>query len=75
MSFPRVTIEQDHAAGSLIVHEAGGTVTDAHGNPLVFGPDGILGAVGGIVATNLPSGSHRQVIEAAHKEAHSNAAP
>jgi 3'(2'), 5'-bisphosphate nucleotidase len=42
----------DHAAGMLVVEEAGGTVTDIHGLPLDFGHGGRLEANSGVVATN-----------------------
>ena len=42
----------DHAAGSLVVEEAGGTVTDATGAPLDFSRGRELGNTGGIVVTN-----------------------
>ncbi|MDX1740530.1 MAG: 3'(2'),5'-bisphosphate nucleotidase [Rhodothermales bacterium] len=42
----------DHAAGMLVVEEAGGTVTDIHGLPLDFGYGGRLEANSGVVATN-----------------------
>ena len=41
----------DHAAGALIVEEAGGRVTDIHGQPLNFG-QARLAAGGGVVASN-----------------------
>ena len=42
----------DHAAGSIIVTEAGGTVTDIHGRALDFSLGRTLSANKGIVATN-----------------------
>jgi 3'(2'), 5'-bisphosphate nucleotidase len=42
----------DHAAGALIVTEAGGTVTDIHGRPLEFHHGRELAANRGIVVTN-----------------------
>jgi 3'(2'), 5'-bisphosphate nucleotidase len=42
----------DHAAGSIIVTEAGGTVTDIHGRGLDFSLGRTLSANKGIVATN-----------------------
>ncbi len=42
----------DHAAGCVIVEEAGGRVTDLHGRPLDFGRGRDLGETGGIVVTN-----------------------
>lgn len=42
----------DHAAGSLLVEEAGGTVTDVHGKQLDFGLGFRLANNRGIIATN-----------------------
>jgi len=42
----------DHAAGSLLVKEAGGSVNDMNGDPLNFGLGRTLKANAGIVATN-----------------------
>jgi HAL2 family 3'(2'),5'-bisphosphate nucleotidase len=42
----------DHAAGVLITHEAGGKVTDVHGQPLDFSRGRQLDGNQGIVATN-----------------------
>ncbi len=42
----------DHAAGSIIVHEAGGLVTDIHGKPLDFSRGRKLQDNKGVVATN-----------------------
>lgn len=42
----------DHAAGVLIVQEAGGRVTDLHGKPIEFNHGGTLSANSGILATN-----------------------
>ena len=42
----------DHAAGALIVEEAGGRVSDIHGNPLDFNHGRLLSANSGILATN-----------------------
>ena len=44
----------DHAAGALVVLEAGGKVTDAAGAPLDFGSGHELQTAGGIVASNGP---------------------
>ena len=43
---------QDHAAGSLLVEEAGGVVTDASGKPLDFSLGRTLRANKGMVATS-----------------------
>ncbi|OMJ09202.1 3'(2'),5'-bisphosphate nucleotidase 1 [Smittium culicis] len=43
---------QDHASGSLIVSEAGGKVTDIHGNDLDFSVGRLLSKNKGILATN-----------------------
>ncbi|KAI8816434.1 3',5'-bisphosphate nucleotidase [Fimicolochytrium jonesii] len=42
----------DHAGGSLLVHEAGGKVSDAHGKPLDFSQGRNLIRNKGVVATN-----------------------
>jgi 3'(2'), 5'-bisphosphate nucleotidase len=52
----------DHAAGVLIVQEAGGLVTDINGRPLEFHHGRELTANRGIVATN--SRFHGRVLEA-----------
>jgi len=52
----------DHTAGWLIVKEAGGEVTDIHGNPLDFSTGRILSHNTGIVATN--GKVHAEVIAA-----------
>ena len=52
----------DHAAGSLVVEAAGGTVTDMHGKPLDFTHGHLLKANTGVVATNGPV--HDEVIDA-----------
>lgn len=44
----------DHAAGCLVIEEAGGTVTDIHGHPLDFTQGAELIQNQGIVATNGP---------------------
>jgi 3'(2'), 5'-bisphosphate nucleotidase len=52
----------DHAAGCLIVEEAGGIVTDITGRPLDFGAGRTLKHNRGVIATNGPW--HTQVVEA-----------
>jgi len=52
----------DHAAGALVVTEAGGTVTDVDGEPLEFGSGRTLTRSRGVVATN--GRVHAAVIEA-----------
>ncbi|MCB9079325.1 MAG: 3'(2'),5'-bisphosphate nucleotidase [Anaerolineaceae bacterium] len=42
----------DHAAGSLIVEEAGGRVTDMHGRPLDFGSDYKMHDNRGVIVSN-----------------------
>ncbi|MBI1246598.1 3'(2'),5'-bisphosphate nucleotidase [bacterium] len=42
----------DHAAGYLVIKEAGGTVTDVHGYPLDFSRGALLSENQGIIATN-----------------------
>ncbi|MBA4031315.1 MAG: 3'(2'),5'-bisphosphate nucleotidase [Planctomyces sp.] len=44
----------DHAAGVMVIEEAGGTVTDIHGQPLDFSQGRHLTANQGVVATNGP---------------------
>ena len=52
----------DHAAGAIVVEEAGGTVTDAFGKPLDFTLGRKLENNRGIIATNGPI--HDQVVQA-----------
>lgn len=52
----------DHAAGSLLVEEAGGRVTDVHGKPLDFARGEKLSANTGIVASHGPL--HDQIVAA-----------
>jgi 3'(2'), 5'-bisphosphate nucleotidase len=52
----------DHAAGWIIVKEAGGEVSDIHGQPLDFSRGRTLGRNRGVVATN--GRLHRRVIDA-----------
>lgn len=52
----------DHAAGDLIVREAGGQVTDANGNRLDFGRGRTLAGNKGVVAA--PKSVYAQVLEA-----------
>ncbi|PQO25221.1 3'(2'),5'-bisphosphate nucleotidase [Blastopirellula marina] len=56
----------DHAAGSLVIEEAGGTVTDIHGHPLDFSRGALLSENQGIIATN---GALHAAVEAAMKKA------
>jgi 3'(2'), 5'-bisphosphate nucleotidase len=42
----------DHAAGALIVEEAGGRVTDMHGQPFDFGSDYKMRDNRGVVVSN-----------------------
>jgi 3'-phosphoadenosine 5'-phosphosulfate (PAPS) 3'-phosphatase len=51
----------DHAAGMLLVEEAGGRVTDVTGRPLEFTHGRELSANRGVVATNGPL--HDRVLE------------
>lgn len=57
----------DHAAGALLVEAAGGTVTDAHGEPLDFTQGRLLKNNTGVVATN--GKIHDEVINALHTAA------
>ena len=52
----------DHAAGALVVEEAGGTVTDIMGRPLDFRHGRELTANRGVIVTN--GRSHSRVLEA-----------
>ncbi|MEX0777256.1 MAG: 3'(2'),5'-bisphosphate nucleotidase [Phycisphaeraceae bacterium] len=52
----------DHAAGAIIVAEAGGRVTDVHGQPLDFSIGRTLANNQGIIATN--SALHHRVVAA-----------
>jgi len=56
----------DHAAGSLIVEEAGGVVSDIHGQRLDFGRGKELSANQGIAASN--GKIHQAVIEAIQRQ-------
>jgi 3'(2'), 5'-bisphosphate nucleotidase len=56
----------DHAAGALIIEEAGGRVSDLDGSPLDFSEGRLLGTHRGIVATN--GAIHEQVLEACRAE-------
>lgn len=52
----------DHAAGSIVVEQAGGKVTDSTGKPLDFSRGRVLEGNAGIIATNGPI--HQRVVEA-----------
>jgi 3'(2'), 5'-bisphosphate nucleotidase len=52
----------DHAAGALIVEEAGGSVTDMNGRPLDFGTDYKMRSNRGVVVSN--GAFHTAVLEA-----------
>jgi 3'(2'), 5'-bisphosphate nucleotidase len=56
----------DHAAGALIIEEAGGRVSDLDGRPLDFSQGRVLGTHRGIVATN--SAIHEQLLAAGRAE-------
>jgi 3'(2'), 5'-bisphosphate nucleotidase len=56
----------DHAAGSLVVEEAGGRVTDLDGRPLDFSEGRLLGSHRGIVCSN--GAIHERVLEACRAE-------
>jgi 3'(2'), 5'-bisphosphate nucleotidase len=60
----------DHAAGALIVEEAGGRVTDMHGRPLDFASgrqmhhnQGIIASNGSLHAAALAALAHRRPVE------------
>ena len=55
----------DHAAGAIVIEEAGGTVTDVDGKPLDFSLGRTLAANRGVVATNGPL--HDRVIASIQK--------
>ena len=52
----------DQAAGAILIEEAGGRVTDMHGEPLDFGCGRTLARNAGIIASN--GHLHEAVIEA-----------
>jgi len=56
----------DHAAGSLVLEEAGGRVSDLGGRPLDFSQGRLLGNHRGIVCTN--GAIHEQVLAACRAE-------
>lgn len=57
----------DHAAGNVLVHEAGGIHTDALNNsPLYFG-DGRTLLTKGVIASSGPPGIHDSVVAASNK--------
>jgi 3'(2'), 5'-bisphosphate nucleotidase len=58
----------DHAAGSLVLEEAGGRVSDIEGRPLDFSQGRLLGNHRGIVCTN--GAIHEQVLTACRAELH-----
>lgn len=55
----------DHAAGDLLVREAGGMVTDIHGKRLDFGKGRTLVMNTGVIAS--PNAIHNQVIDAVQR--------
>lgn len=57
----------DHAGGVLVVEEAGGQVTDIHGNPPEFNHGATLAKNEGMVVTN--GQFHKQVVDAVQKNA------
>ena len=56
----------DHAAGVVVVEEAGGRVTDLDGKPLDFSEGRLLGNHRGIICTN--GAIHERVLEACRAE-------
>ena len=68
LRFPPDTYREkvwDHAAGTILVEESGGKVTDCAGRPLDFGQGRYLDMAGGIVAA--PAQHHAAVLEAVNK--------
>lgn len=63
----------DHAAGLIVVEEAGGTVTDANGSPLNFLTGKRMHENRGIVATN--GKLHQHVLKALTRKGTSNSKP
>ena len=57
-----IPLIQDHAAGSILVEEAGGIISDGRGEPLDFGLGRTLGENHGIVACGRDN--HAKVIAA-----------
>jgi len=55
----------DHASGSLLVSEAGGIVSDIHGQPLDFSKGRTLATNSGVIAAHAKI--HGRVIEAVQK--------
>ncbi len=53
----------DNAPGWLVVTEAGGTVTDFHGNPILFPPKKFTPIIGGILSTALTPILHNELVE------------
>jgi len=65
MRFPEASYKEniwDHAAGAVIMSEAGGVVSDSKGNPLDFSKGRILNNANGIVAA--PPVLHKRIIDA-----------
>ncbi len=56
----------DHAAGALVIEEAGGRVSDLDGRPLDFSGGALLGTANGILASN--GRLHDRVMAAAREE-------
>jgi len=56
----------DHAAGAIVLEEAGGRVSDLDGRPLDFSQGRLLGNHNGIVCTN--GAIHDEVLAACHAE-------
>jgi len=62
------TGEWDSAPGSLIVHEAGGTVTDVEGNPLVYKKDHPYDTKGFVVSSGVRHGEIVKMLSSILKE-------
>uniref|UniRef100_A0A7S1EPK2 3'(2'),5'-bisphosphate nucleotidase n=1 Tax=Ostreococcus mediterraneus TaxID=1486918 RepID=A0A7S1EPK2_9CHLO len=65
LRFPPKTYREkvwDHAAGAIVVQEAGGVITDGSGKPLDFSKGRFLDIDMGIVATSTPE-LHAKLLE------------
>lgn len=65
LRFPPTTYREkvwDHAAGAIVVQEAGGVISDGSGKPLDFSKGRFLDIDIGIVATSTPE-LHAKLLE------------